>query len=128
MTASGLYTAREIYYLNNETMSSQTWSSLRASGLTAAVMQGYPRITIIFVPSMPDFYFLLIRWRVSEIKRLHTEAKKKARRENKTRAIWGGRASRARRAPPKIKRVAVQFLGVRKTCGSANTVVSKTEN
>jgi hypothetical protein len=24
MTASGLYTAREIYYLNNETMSSQT--------------------------------------------------------------------------------------------------------
>jgi hypothetical protein len=71
-------------------------------------MQGYPRITIISVPSVPhrvhfagllwlkDFYFLLIRWRVSEIKRLHTEAKKKkARRENKTRHLGRTRVLRA---------------------------------
>ena len=33
-----------------------TEQALRAPGLTATVMQGYPRITIISVPSMPDFF------------------------------------------------------------------------
>ena len=53
--------------------------------------------------------------------------KKGAQRKQGARHLVG-RASRAWRAPSKIKRIAVQFLGLRKNCGFANTIVSKTEN
>jgi len=61
ITASTLYIAWEVYYLNNETMSSQTWLSLRASGLTAAVMQVIHGSQLFLFLACRTFFFLLIR-------------------------------------------------------------------